>query len=1256
MAIIYSYPYDQTITDVDAWVGTDSVNRQTKQYTARAVADYLNINGRVAIAGQMNYQFVQDPSFKGGTFAFPGGQGDNTPWSSITSIVISNMDLSGQIVSPFLEYLIDEQVMFQDVADKASFGHYIMRGYAQIGITNFYTLTLEYIGGNGSTSLDSYYTLVNFYLESAATHDVTSIDTSDTQFISMTPTSPTTGDVTITTSLSATGTPDNTKFLRGDNTWAVADLGFWELGTAPDSIFTTKMASVGQDANIVSSKFNVYKTEDMTASVPHIATFNESSSNHSANLWPSPGDNAADIYGSVSRATLTGSGTVDQIIGANPIGRHSGSGSVNFIQGVQTTANLIGSGSANTVVASYAKTFIEGTGSTNIPNAMGAWNAVALNGLNDVDNIYGTYSNVILTKGEVNDDAIGHFIDFDQVAVDTEVNNAYYIHAKNDSLSVTGEKFFIKDETGIPSQFSNKLVLNAYGSGTFTGAATQRLAVDTNGNVIEIPIGSGPVDGSGTANYAARWIDTDTLGIGTLYDNGTNIGIGTTSPDSLLEISTTDGTKNFVKLTSGAGGVNPALVFEKSAVEQGVIQYIRNGDLKIYNTDSDGGVMLSGSSATNYDMYINNSGNVGIGTTSPNRKLSVYQSSSSLVADFRSASGNNSFISFSNNASTADQVRLGSTSGDLVLSTNYTEKMRITSDGNVGIGTTSPDYLFEVEKTTSGSATLASFKNTENTGIRISRTGTSPGTSVFNVVNNGALYTSSDSHIAFQPGNSTSVFMQSTGNVGIGTTSPSNLLDVVGSNAEIIINDTSSSPKLRLRENGSTAAFIQTYLGNLDLVSSGDLNLYSNNTQRVTIKETTGNVGIGTTSPSTALHIKSTSAGGGYATIENTVHVAKLQLKSATHTGTLAMDGTGGYASGGGLILDSGTNVRTQFLQGGVSKMIINSGNVGIGTASPGYKLHIAQGEIGISNLAPSFTNAMGSIGAYNQDANNGGLIFKTIQGSTLSEKVRILANGNVGIGTTSPTKDLEIGTNAAAETEFRMHSDESGRYFNIQSAGNFTSLKAGGSQNFILDSSGSAGYITMTTNASERVRVNYNGNVGIGTTAPSEKLEVSGARSKFNGILVGENNTDIQFEGDGNLAVGNNNWLTLNEGGQEIMRAGGSSRNVGIGTTSPNAKLNVNGNVKIEGENELYFGGSGSVPGWEIKASGSDLVINDTGTNVGSVLFNNDEGIVLPRLTTTEINAISLPSTGLTVYNTTLNTLCFYNGSSWQKVSHANM
>ena len=239
MAIIYSYPYDQTITDTDAWVGTDSITRQTKQYTAKAVADYLNIKGKVAIAGQMNYQFIDTPELKAGTFAFAAGSGGGTPWSSITSIVISNSDLSSQLVSPFLEYLVDEQVLFQDVAGKGSFGHYIIRGYTQIGTTSFYTLTLEYLGGNGSITMDHYYTLVNFYLELGAT-GVDSVRGLDTEFIDMTPTTPQTGNVEVTASLSATGTPDNTKFLRGDNVWARANETYTFAQASASAVWTVQ--------------------------------------------------------------------------------------------------------------------------------------------------------------------------------------------------------------------------------------------------------------------------------------------------------------------------------------------------------------------------------------------------------------------------------------------------------------------------------------------------------------------------------------------------------------------------------------------------------------------------------------------------------------------------------------------------------------------------------------------------------------------------------------------------------------------------------------------------------------------------------------------------------------------------------------------------------------------------------------------------------------------------------------------------------
>ena len=108
------------------------------------------------------------------------------------------------------------------------------------------------------------------------------------------------------------------------------------------------------------------------------------------------------------------------------------------------------------------------------------------------------------------------------------IGNGTSINARSDAFKV-----MFNGNTTV----GNNLTLSSYGSGFKTGTATQRLAVDTNGNVIEIPVGSGPVDGSGTANYTARWTDSDTLGIGTLYDNGTDVGIGVTSPIAKLDIT-----------------------------------------------------------------------------------------------------------------------------------------------------------------------------------------------------------------------------------------------------------------------------------------------------------------------------------------------------------------------------------------------------------------------------------------------------------------------------------------------------------------------------------------------------------------------------------------------------------------------------------------------------------------------------------------------------------------------------------------------
>jgi hypothetical protein len=90
---------------------------------------------------------------------------------------------------------------------------------------------------------------------------------------------------------------------------------------------------------------------------------------------------------------------------------------------------------------------------------------------------------------------------------------------------------------------------SVYGAGTFTGTATQRLAVDSSGNVIEIPIGAGAVDGAGTTGYISIWTDSDTIGNSVIYQENGNVGVGmTTAPSYKLQVngSFAATTKSFV--------------------------------------------------------------------------------------------------------------------------------------------------------------------------------------------------------------------------------------------------------------------------------------------------------------------------------------------------------------------------------------------------------------------------------------------------------------------------------------------------------------------------------------------------------------------------------------------------------------------------------------------------------------------------------------------------------------------------------------
>jgi len=185
MARISSYPFDTTVTDNDAWIGTDAANRQTKQFTASAVAKYLNLNAKVNIGGQMSFKWSDTQNGGAGTISKTGGGGSGDSLDTLTQVRISITELNGQNVVKFLEYITGKPILLGQGDQISQFGNYTLDTYTVDPVDPFYYIAdLTYIGGNGVIAPQgTQYTLIHFDITSSGDVNLKQNFTSSTQWI-----------------------------------------------------------------------------------------------------------------------------------------------------------------------------------------------------------------------------------------------------------------------------------------------------------------------------------------------------------------------------------------------------------------------------------------------------------------------------------------------------------------------------------------------------------------------------------------------------------------------------------------------------------------------------------------------------------------------------------------------------------------------------------------------------------------------------------------------------------------------------------------------------------------------------------------------------------------------------------------------------------------------------------------------------------------------------------------------------------------
>jgi hypothetical protein len=598
-------------------------------------------------------------------------------------------------------------------------------------------------------------------------------------------------------------------------------------------------------------------------------------------------------------------------------------------------------------------------------------------------------------------------------------------------------------------------------------------------------------------------------------------------------------------------------------------------------------------------VRIDSSGNVGIGTTTPVYKLDVAgtgQFTQPVIVGTPTGATHavtksyvDSLLSSAVGAGTTGQTLRNDGTGWVANSTLFN------TGTNIGIGITNPGAKMHIGLSSSDSTTAPTTITRANEYLHIGKQ--EYNTNSYRLIGFGYTQnttTSSPAYIGFQETNTGGetigdlIFgtrsvtsdtppterlrIASSGNIGIGTTAPNQLLVVTGATSTIKISDITAvrQPQLELVRGTIDTFGADGYTDWRMYIAGGDLRFLrqdngGNSGDAITFGAL-GNLGIGLTNPVYKLDVAGTG--------QFTQPVIVGTPTGATHATTKSyVDSllTGGSGSAVGYWTMNGTNINNN-----------NSGNVGIGTTNPNSLLEIAGAsgsQINIRSTAGLATdntflqvgNGRGNMG---YDGVFGGIRIATSDASKpivfansltagTSEVMRIAGGGNVGIGTTNPIAQLDIaGSTTAGALIFSVGgNDLAGDAMRVTSTGpSGTTYTAGSSA--VLNVGGRGTTPSIRTRGGAIFSETY-GNVGIGLTNPVYKLDVAGTGQFTQPVIVGtptgathattKSYVDSLLTGGSGSAVG---YWTMN--GTNINN--NNSGNVGVGNTNPAYKLDISG------------------------------------------------------------------------------------------------